>query len=57
MLTPSCVAAWFPLGASCLSFGSVKSIGFWRCKIPRGKIKSDPDPNPHGLVRNMILTW
>lgn len=53
---PSRRASWFPLGASCLSFQSVKSIGLRRCKIPRGKIKSDPHPSPRGLVRNMILT-
>lgn len=52
----SCRASWFLLGASCLSFRSVKSIGLRRCKIPRGKIKSDPNPNPRGLVRKMILT-
>lgn len=57
MLMPSRSAPRFPLGASCLSFTSVKSIGLWRCKIPRGKIKSDPNPNPRGLVRNMIFTW
>lgn len=57
MLIPSHSASWFLLRASCLSFRTVKSIGLWRCKIPRGKIKSDPNPNPHGLVRNMILTW
>lgn len=50
-------ASWFPLGAKCLSFRSVKSIGLLRCRIPGGKIKSDPNPNPHSLVGNAILTW
>lgn len=53
---PSRSAAWYPLGASCLSFRSVKSIGLRSCRIPRGEIKSDPNPDPRGLVRSAILT-
>ena len=56
MLMPPRSASWSPLRAGCLSCRSVKSTGLRRCKIPKGRIKSDPNPNPHGLVGNMILT-
>lgn len=41
-----------PPGAGCPSLRSVKSMGPGRCSIPRGGIKSDPNPDPSGLVRN-----
>lgn len=47
----------FPPGASCLSFRSVKSIEFQGCKIPRGKIKSDPNPNPRGAGKIVTFPW
>lgn len=47
----------FPPGASCLSFRSVKSIGFQGCQIPRGKIKSDPNPNLQGAVRRITTDF